>query len=53
MTDRTEIVPYPSKFSTGNTKVPLMTDCITPTGGGYFFTPSISALKYLVGAIED
>jgi hypothetical protein len=34
-----------------------MTDWVTPTGGGYFFTPSISAvrcaLKYLAGAIED
>jgi Dyp-type peroxidase family len=37
----------------GETKVPLMTDWVTPTGGGYFFTPSISALKYLAGAIED
>jgi Dyp-type peroxidase family len=35
-----------------NVKLDLPKDWIIPTGGGYFFTPSISALKYLAGSAQ-
>ncbi len=36
----------------GQKSVPLPKDWVMATGGGYFFTPSMSGLKYLGGAVE-
>jgi Dyp-type peroxidase family len=36
----------------GQKSVPLPKDWVMATGGGYFFTPSMSGLKYLGGGVE-
>jgi Dyp-type peroxidase family len=46
-TTRDRTMVFQAENPVNDAKIPLPTDWVIPTGGGYFFTPSIGGLKYL------